>query len=1227
MGIKYIEHVNGTATPDKVAVEYALRDSEGNKINETYLKTVDQAWSVSPNGGMFTPTNAIWGQTLYNGIIAATNTNEKITSVSNAIKNYSESQQSSIVLGSHTKWSLSTSHQAGSTTYTLNSNAIQGDNSISQITTDQLFFIESSVGAQQPTSVTISSNKVVLTFSTSLNPTEAATSIYGGINIKAPLTAGVNHGPNFIAGASIISGAAESIIVGSMLNVPDGARQLVVAQNGYSNNGPSVLVGARVKNTGKFATLIGDTLVNSVKYGALFGLGHNSANGPEAIFATGKYSDITSTTLFAVGKGTAANARSNAFEVHTDGRATLGADPTANMDAVTKKYVDDNFAKIINVAGTSGTEGTATLTLGNSSSSGTAGNLTGVLQLYDYSGQLITIRPREISTHSTGATFYLPNWTTTASTQEQCLVGYRKSIISSTWQGLGSNKKPVYIDGNGMAQTADDYPFYQFTTQYWSRDITIDSTPATGCEVSGNIDLQAVSGLTNAINNHYSIVLADDGSIFDTSGNDYQKQFYLSDNWDGLHYYFIWEGTGDDGGTNKQLLEIESSTGDFKLYNPTYTYEKDSSDTSTFLRHDGTWAVPSGGTGGVTITLNGTTTTTPSFYAPTGAGTSGYVLKSGGSGAPSWAAESDEKLRVAAATSGSSYNILLGSGLSAATRQISDEIYFIPGLSSGVQTNSTLYIGSAGNGQICLQVPVSKDKRYTYLKPATDGLSGSSAAINVYLPKNSAVSGAQNHYLISATQRGTAIGGSTQGVYIDTNGVVTAGSTYAGGTAVTLNGTSAAASTASFYAPTGAGTSGQYLTSSGSGAPTWVDAIWRKATSGGIVYPTNNPVAADYNIGNVIIFGADTINGDNVKTSSGTKGTILLHGNITIGLNASAPAASTSYVFPAAANLALPDGNLSYITNFLFSTPGQDTAAQKPTSITMGTGITLNFASSINPSSAASSIQGGIDASGSKGSLIIGNAITTTAQNTFLMGNFIYNTGTWTVAIGQGLYNTAQSNFILGSRNKSSGNRSLIIGTDHLSTVSNSVLLGKGHDTTNGIANIVAVGQYSSITSTSAFVIGNGTATDARSNAFEVKTDGTATVGAAPTSDMDVATKKYVDDRSFLWITPGTTTWSEVVTAVTTGGIVAYKSTQTQLAGAQEGKIFYMSEYSVTGSSSLSGTMVLTSTGRVISNNTTYPGYEELIWTLSGTSSSSTITIAGATHNVVSMIDADSTSY
>lgn len=48
-----------------------------------------------------------------------------------------------------------------------------------------------------------------------------------------------------------------------------------------------------------------------------------------------------------------------------------------------------------------------------------------------------------------------------------------------------------------------------------------------------------------------------------------------------------------------------------------------------------TWAsIPAG----ATVTLNGVVSATPSFYAPTTAGTSGQVLTSNGSGAPTWAA-------------------------------------------------------------------------------------------------------------------------------------------------------------------------------------------------------------------------------------------------------------------------------------------------------------------------------------------------------------------------------------------------------------------------------------------------------------------------------------------------------------------------------------------------------------------------------------------------------------
>lgn len=67
-------------------------------------------------------------------------------------------------------------------------------------------------------------------------------------------------------------------------------------------------------------------------------------------------------------------------------------------------------------------------------------------------------------------------------------------------------------------------------------------------------------------------------------------------------------------------------------------------------------------------------------------------------------------------------------------------------------------------------------------------------------------------------------GSTTKPIYLS-SGVVTECSTYAGGTAVTLNGTSKAGSTASFYAPLTAGTSGYILKSNGSGAPTWLQTL------------------------------------------------------------------------------------------------------------------------------------------------------------------------------------------------------------------------------------------------------------------------------------------------------------------------------------------------------------------------------------------------------------------
>lgn len=68
----------------------------------------------------------------------------------------------------------------------------------------------------------------------------------------------------------------------------------------------------------------------------------------------------------------------------------------------------------------------------------------------------------------------------------------------------------------------------------------------------------------------------------------------------------------------------------------------------------------------------------------------------------------------------------------------------------------------------------------------------------------------------------SAKGSKTVPVYVKTEGTIDSCDTYAGGTAVTLNGIPKGALTASFYAPTSSGSSGQYLVANGSStAPSW----------------------------------------------------------------------------------------------------------------------------------------------------------------------------------------------------------------------------------------------------------------------------------------------------------------------------------------------------------------------------------------------------------------------
>jgi hypothetical protein len=99
-----------------------------------------------------------------------------------------------------------------------------------------------------------------------------------------------------------------------------------------------------------------------------------------------------------------------------------------------------------------------------------------------------------------------------------------------------------------------------------------------------------------------------------------------------------------------------------------------------------------------------------------------------------------------------------------------------------------------------------------------------------------------------------ALGNATKPVYLSSPSAFSACTDYAGGTAVTLNGDNKSGITASFYAPTVAGTSGQYLKSNGSGAPTWADLPTASSSAAGIIQigtGSTNAAAGNHTHGNI----------------------------------------------------------------------------------------------------------------------------------------------------------------------------------------------------------------------------------------------------------------------------------------------------------------------------------------------------------------------------------------
>lgn len=164
--------------------------------------------------------------------------------------------------------------------------------------------------------------------------------------------------------------------------------------------------------------------------------------------------------------------------------------------------------------------------------------------------------------------------------------------------------------------------------------------------------------------------------------------------------------------------------------------------------------------------------------------------------------------------------------------------------------------------------------------------------------------------------------------------------------------------------------------------------------------------------------------------------------------------------------------------------------------------IIIKVANSLNPDSAIAS-GGNIRAFGSisgYASAYIGSCVGAQTGG----ANFMLGQGVWS--------QSGNMNVVLGQYHYNNGNGNTLLGRYHISRKNRWFLAGTGHDNTNGRSEAgAAVGQYSLIDANTSFAVGNGTNHTARSNAFEVLSDGRVKSSGTPTEANDLVTKAYVD--------------------------------------------------------------------------------------------------------------------
>lgn len=305
-GLTYLwNKIKGLIASDAEYGMVKTNPSESINLNNNGQLTVGGRLGQFQGGGVYYPTDRNFAN--------VGNYTFAITDAQNMFMSNRE-----FIIAGGANIALKSSHAAGSTTYRVSNsyaNRIALSNLVGGVATRQ----ESTAGTFTVpiTSIkfangndispysggTESSNDIIITTNGSANPSDATTQIrlYGKFS-------------------------ATDIISAGQGNASSGGKCLQVGQSCMNAGSAQVIqVGNSLYSSANNSAQFGRQHINKQTDSLLAGFGHDNTGGSQGASALGLWSNITANTAFAVGNGTAANARSNAFEVTKDSGIVLKA--------------------------------------------------------------------------------------------------------------------------------------------------------------------------------------------------------------------------------------------------------------------------------------------------------------------------------------------------------------------------------------------------------------------------------------------------------------------------------------------------------------------------------------------------------------------------------------------------------------------------------------------------------------------------------------------------------------------------------------------------------------------------------------------------------------------------------------------------------------------------------------------------------------------------------------